>query len=46
MKKYVKPELEQVSLSPEEGVAMIGSVCEETGNCSQGIFWDFAEVLG
>ena len=47
MKAYIKPVVEEVRLTPEENIANIGSVCEETGACPGGnIYWDFAATVG
>lgn len=40
MKKYVKPQIEQIEVTPEESIAKNGSICEETGYCEGGPKWD------
>lgn len=45
MKKYVKPEIEQIEITPEESIAKTGSVCEEIGACPGGNnYWDYDPV--
>lgn len=45
VKEYVKPEMTQVTMTSEESIAKVGSVCVETGTCEFPT-WDFSPVTG